>query len=213
MTRRFAYTTVLTALMTATMAAQDPTKTIPGSYKVQFENDQVRVVRVRYDAGARLPEHTHPAGTTVYVYLTDSDGVAFKHVGGSNSVVTRPPVKAGGIRIATGREEHHTVENSSSQPSDFLRIVVKTAGDGARNLRHRMAPADTRYENAQLRITRLKIGTGDEQAIVAKEPTLLIELPSGAERWIAAGQSQTVANPDARELNLVRIDFLSPPRR
>ena len=37
---------------------QDPTTSLPHAYKVQFENDYVRVVRVHYDAGAR-PEHTH----------------------------------------------------------------------------------------------------------------------------------------------------------
>lgn len=211
--RAFLGTAVLTATLAVGLAAQDPTKTIPASYKVQLENAYARMVRVHYDAGAKLPEHTHPAGTTVYVYLTDSEGVAFKHVGGSNSVVTRPPVKAGGIRVAMGREEHHTVENNSSQPSDFLRIVFKTADDGSRSLRHRMPPADDKYENKQMRITRLKIGTHEERSIVAKEPALLIELPSGEERWIDAGQSQTIANHDARDLNLIRIDFLTPPRK
>jgi len=91
---------------------QDPTTSLPDAYKVQFENDHVRVVRVHYDAGAKLPEHTHPGGTTVYVYLNDSEGVVFSHVGGSNRAVTRPAVKAGAIRIAAGPEEHHTAENS-----------------------------------------------------------------------------------------------------
>jgi hypothetical protein len=54
---------------------QDPTTSLPDAYKVQFENNYVRVVRVHYDAGAKLAEHTHPGGTTVYVYLNDSEGV------------------------------------------------------------------------------------------------------------------------------------------
>ena len=74
-------------------------------------------MRVHYDAGAKLPEHTHPGGTTVYVYLNDSEGVVFSHVGGSNRAVTRPAVKAGAIRIAAGPEEHHTAENTSSTAS------------------------------------------------------------------------------------------------
>ncbi len=44
------------------ISAQDPTKTLPESYTVQFDNDYVRVVRVHYDAGAKLPDHTHPGG-------------------------------------------------------------------------------------------------------------------------------------------------------
>ena len=84
------------------ISAQDPTKTLPESYRVQFDNDYVRVVRVRYDAGAKLPDHTHPAGTTVYVYLNDSEGVTFSHSGNNNRTVTRPPVKAGAVRSRVG---------------------------------------------------------------------------------------------------------------
>src|SRR5690349_3708540 len=73
-------------------AAQDPTETLPGSYQVELDNDIVRVVRVHYDAGAKLPDHTHPAGTTIYVYLNDSDGVVFSHSSGGSRAVTRPPV-------------------------------------------------------------------------------------------------------------------------
>ena len=98
----------------------------------------VKVVRVHYDAGAKLPEHTHPAGTTAYVYLNDSEGVIFSHVGGSNRSVTRPAVKAGAIRIAAGPEEHHTAENPASTPSDFLRIMFKTEDAGVKNLRQRV---------------------------------------------------------------------------
>src|SRR4030095_5033673 len=79
---------------------QDPTQSLPDSSKVQFENDYVRVVRVHYDAGAKLPEHTHPGGTTVYVYLNDSEGVVFSHIGGRNRAVTPPAVTAAGHRTA-----------------------------------------------------------------------------------------------------------------
>lgn len=36
-------------------SAQDAVKSLPQAYKVQFENPFVRVVRVHYDAGAKLP--------------------------------------------------------------------------------------------------------------------------------------------------------------
>src|SRR5688500_487229 len=116
-------------------SAQDPTKTLPDAYKVEFENDYVRVIRVHYDAGAKLPDHTHPAGTTVYVYLNDSEGVVFRHSGRSTRAVTRPAVKTGAVRIASGPDETHTAENPASTPSDFLRIVVKTAATGPRSVR------------------------------------------------------------------------------
>src|SRR5688572_4700259 len=136
------------------LSAQDPTKTLPESYTVQLDNAHVRVVRVHYAAGAKLPDHTHPAGTTVYVYLNDSDGVVFRHTGGSNRAVTRPAVKPGAVRISTGREEHHTVENPASTPSDFLRILLKTDAAGERVM-YRFQPNEESFDNKQLRITRL----------------------------------------------------------
>ena len=80
---------------------QDPTQSLPDAYKLELENDYVRVVRVHYDAGAKLPEHTHAAGTTIYVYLNDSDGVVFKHSGNNNRSVTRPAVSYTHLTLPT----------------------------------------------------------------------------------------------------------------
>ena len=118
------------------------------------------VVRVHYDAGAKLPDHTHPGGTTVYVYLNDSEGVTFSHSGNINRTVTRPPVKTGSVRVASGPEEHHTAENPASTPSDFLRIWFKTDNGGERNLRHRMPPTAQEFSNKQMRLTRLAVAVG-----------------------------------------------------
>jgi hypothetical protein len=197
--------------LAAAASAQDPTKTLPGSYQVQFENDYVRVVRVQYGAGAKLADHTHPAGTTAYVYLNDSDGVVFRHSGNNTRAVTRPPVTAGAIRISTGPEEHHTAENNSPTASDFLRIWIKTESPGSRSMR-RLPPTEKEFSNQQLRVTRIALEQHDEQTITAKEPALLIELPSGTERWIDAGKSETIANHDARTLEIVKFEFLTKPQ-
>lgn len=191
------------------LSAQDPTKTLPESYTVQLDNDYARVVRVHYDAGAKLPEHTHPAGTTVYVYLNDSDGVVFRHSGTSTRAVTRPAVKAGAVRVASGGEEHHTAENPASTPTDFLRIWFKTANGGERNLRRRLSPADATFENKQMRITRVAAAPGRPLLIEtsASQPALLIALPSGHATWIGAGQRMTVT--DSGEF--LRLDFLTAP--
>ena len=197
--------------MSASVVAQDPTTTLPGSYKVELDNDYVRLVRVHYDAGAKLPDHTHPGGTTVYVYLNDSEGVVFQHSSGSNRPVTRPAVKAGGIRISTGPEEHHAVENTSKVASDFLRIYLKTDAAGARSMR-RIPPTEKEFSNTQVRVTRMTLEQHDVENIDAKTPALLIEWPSGNDRWIDAGTSTTVENHDARAVNLIRIDFLTKPK-
>ena len=200
------------------VSAQDPTKTLPDSYQLQFENDHLRVVRVRYAAGAKLPEHTHPGGTTVYVYLNDSEGVVFRHSGRSNRAVTRPPVKAGSVRIATGPEEHHTAENPASTPSEFLRILLKTEASGQRAT-FRFARgdypanddvADEQFSNKQLRITRLLARRVAFEA-PANTPALVVSVPDGSVRWVAAGE-RFLADSSNSRTEFLRLDFLTAPR-
>ena len=51
----------------------DPLKVDPKDYKLEFENSQVRVVRVRMAAGRKVPLHEHLLNRVV-VYLTDQNG-------------------------------------------------------------------------------------------------------------------------------------------
>lgn len=200
------------------ISAQDPTTTLPGAYKLQLENDHVRVVRVHYDAGVKLAEHTHAAGTTVYVYLNDSDGVVFRHSGRSNRAVTRPAVRTGGVRVSTGGEEHHTAENPASTPSDFLRIWLKTDGAGERTMRRlerARHPAGTntveeQFANKQLRLVRVGLGAAAPYTFTPAEPALLIELPSGNTRWLDPGVPATITPNGFTEL--LRLDLLTSPR-
>lgn len=52
--------------------AQDPTKVDAKHYKVEFENDQVRVLRITYGPGEKSVMHEHP--DALAVFLTDSKG-------------------------------------------------------------------------------------------------------------------------------------------
>jgi hypothetical protein len=212
MISRLALAAGLTCGVVLPVSAQDPTKTLPESYHVQLDNDFVRVVRVHYDAGAKLPDHTHPPGTTVYVYLNDSEGVVFRHSGNNTRAVTRPAVKAGAMRIAAGPEEHHTAENPASTPSDFLRIWFKTDSGGERNLRRRLSPTDDTFENKQMRITRMTAEPGKVALIETPvgQPALLVTLATGDTRWFDAGQRVPLTvmhNPT----EFIRIDFLTQP--
>lgn len=219
MMSRFAWAAFVALASAVPVAAQDPTKSLPDSYQVQLENAYVKVVRVHYGAGATLPDHTHPAGTTVYVYLNDSEGVVFRHSGNNNRSVTRPPVRAGSVRVAAGPEEHHTAENPASTPSDFLRIWFKTDSGGERNLRRRITPGaylagesvtDEQFVNKQMRITRLVVAPGGSMNLDAKEPALLIDLPSGNTRWLEAGARTSIQyRGDVTDLLLVA--FLTAP--
>ncbi|MFZ1292104.1 MAG: hypothetical protein WAR79_18565 [Melioribacteraceae bacterium] len=50
--------------------AQDAVKADPKHYKVEFENDQVRILRITYGPGEKSVMHEHP--NAVVVYLTDA---------------------------------------------------------------------------------------------------------------------------------------------
>jgi hypothetical protein len=204
----------------AAAAAQDPTQSLPDAYSVQLENDFVKVIRVHYAAGAKLPEHTHQGGTTAYVYLNDSEGVVFQHHGNNNRAVTRPAVKTGGMRIAAGQEEHHSAENPASTPSDFLRIVFKTDDGGVSNLRQRLAPSDAEFANKQMRISRLRIEPGQKTLIEAKNsPALRIAIRQGIKewtppppdlvRWLDKGTTEEFEVTGDFAVDIIRIDFLT----
>src|SRR5919201_1094271 len=94
------FTLIVVFCFSAILAlAQDPLKTLPQNYKLEFENDWVKVVRVHYGAKEKIPEHDHTETGAAYVYLNDSGPVIFKHIGLSYGAITRPETRAGSFRI------------------------------------------------------------------------------------------------------------------
>ncbi len=151
-----------------------------GVYHTQFENDWVRVVRVRYPANSKLPLHGHPPTVTAYVYLSESSPVRFTHHGSRTHVVTRQPTTPGGFRVSRGGDETHSAENLGAIASDFLRVEFKTHSAGAaapfdRDTRPLGAVAKTttevRFTNAQMRITRVAIPAGQTAEVATTATT------------------------------------------
>lgn len=241
--RPFTSTLVLTAgvaLCLATIGGRTPAvaQDASGVYRTQFENDWVRLVRVRYPANTKVPLHGHPSTVTTYVYLSDSSPVRFTHQGTRTHVVTRQPTTPGGFRVSRGGDESHTAENLGPIASDYLRVEFKTdpAGDespyfrDARPLRAGAATAaDVRFTNAQMRVTRIAVPAGQhvEIATTASAPAVVIALgdttmtadgaslamATGQERWVAPSRRERLANAGSGAVELLRIDFLTPPRR
>ena len=48
-------------------SAQDAAKVDPKHYKVELENDQVRVLRISYGPGEKSVMHSHPANVAVFL--------------------------------------------------------------------------------------------------------------------------------------------------
>jgi hypothetical protein len=165
-------------------AGQDPTKQLPKSFHLEFENEWVRVVRVHYDAKANLPEHEHPEGATVYLYLNASDGVVFQHDDGS-APVPRPPVLPGAIRSYVAPLEHHSVTNNADAPSDFIRILLKTeVPTRIARPNTRMSPSVMAYDHAMLHIQRINVEPRTKARVEAKNyPVFRIALIPDKTEW------------------------------
>ncbi len=83
----------------------DPVRTDPEHYKAEFENDQVRVLRVHYGPHEKGALHEHKLNRVV-CYVTD-----------------HPNLKAGSVRIAGPAT--HTEENAMDQPVERVAIELK----------------------------------------------------------------------------------------
>jgi len=99
-------------------ARQDPVHVDAKHYTVEFENDQVRVVRVRYGPHEKSVMHGHPA--LVGVMLTDSQ-IRFTYPDGTSEDITG---KAGQVLQFPAIE--HLPENLSSQ--QFEAVIVELKG-------------------------------------------------------------------------------------
>ena len=89
----------------APVSTLDPTVVDTRHYKIDFENDQVRVLRVHYDARDTGAQHEHILNRVV-VYLND-----------------QPGAKADDVRMSGAAL--HTEQNASDQPADRIAIEIK----------------------------------------------------------------------------------------
>ena len=224
-------------LSASVLDAQDATKTAPRNYRIQFENDYVRLVRVFYGPNEKVPVHEHPASNTAYIYLNASGPVQFRHVKGASHVATRVPTVPGSFRVSRGGDETHEVINTTAAPSDFMRVEFKTDPAGGSSMFREPRQsypasenvADVRFTNRQMRITRLVVAPGKtlDVSIAAGAPALVVALNDGPlagfsgdaavvvgqERWLDAGAQMRLVNKDTAPAGLLRIDFLTAPRK
>ena len=99
------------------MAQQDAVKVDPKHYKVEFENEQVRVLRISYGAGEKSEMHSHPA--SIGVFLTDV-----------RSRFTYPDGKTEEISVQAGEAVWfpaitHLPQNLANKPLELIFIELK----------------------------------------------------------------------------------------
>jgi quercetin dioxygenase-like cupin family protein len=96
----------------------DPVKVDPKHYKVEFENDRVRVLRITYGPREKSIMHGHPA--TVAVFLT-----------GNRAKFTFPDGKTEDRSWKAGQAmfipaEEHLPENLTNKPIKLVLVELKT---------------------------------------------------------------------------------------
>ncbi len=101
-----------------TWAGADPLKVDPDHYKLEFENERVRVLRISYEPGEKSVMHRHPAGLAVF--LTEQK-VKFAAPDGTEQETANEPGKTGWHEA-----EQHLPENIGDQPKELILVEMKS---------------------------------------------------------------------------------------
>jgi mannose-6-phosphate isomerase-like protein (cupin superfamily) len=104
-----------------TTLAQDAAEVDPEHYKVEFENDQVRVLRITYGPGEKSVMHYHPE--SMVVFLTDGNG-KFTFPDGT----TEDSKFEAGLFLWMP-EVTHQPENTGKEPFELIQIEMKKIDD------------------------------------------------------------------------------------
>ena len=96
---------------------KDAVKLDPKHYKVEFENDKVRVLRIRYGPGEKSVMHSHP--NAVAVFLADARA-KFTYPDGK-----KEDIKMKAEQVAWFPPVEHLPENTSDKPIHLIFVELK----------------------------------------------------------------------------------------
>lgn len=113
----FFLTTIVSFLFAQSTQAQDAVKADPKHYKVVFENDTVRVLRITYGPREKSVMHEHP--NSVFVLLTD-ESLRFTTPDGKTVEITGKTGDAG-----WGPAGKHLPENLMDKSFEAILIELK----------------------------------------------------------------------------------------
>jgi quercetin dioxygenase-like cupin family protein len=157
--RKFLFLTFF-AIAAPMALAQDPVSVDAKHYKVMFENDQVRVLRIHYNPKEKSVMHEHPASVVVFLNtskakFTMPDGTTTTDGGG----------KAGSVRFAEAGK--HLPEDIGATPIEG--VLVELKGKSGMSSAVALDPVKidpTRHkvevENDRVRVLRIKLKAHDK---------------------------------------------------
>ncbi len=101
----------------AVTIAEDAVEADPEHYTVEFENDKVRIIRIKYGPGEKSVMHTH--GPHVSIMLTESTWRMTLPDGSINEETTEI-----GAAVWTDADEH-LPENLGDEPGEVILVELK----------------------------------------------------------------------------------------
>ena len=94
----------------------------PEHYRLEFENEYVRVIRCRIPGRDKVKMHNHPFGSVV-IFMTDQN----LHQTLENGTTEEAHNKAGHVLWGNGSQARHMGENITDQLYEYLRVDIKAA--------------------------------------------------------------------------------------
>ena len=199
-------------LFTSGVFAQDAAKVDSAHYKVEFENDQVRVLRIAYGAGEKSVMHAHPEG--VAIFLTDVQG-QFTFPDGKSEAIT---AKAGQVVWMPALQ--HLPENTGDA-FELIQVELKGSAEGKKEAAAGKAAGaldavkldpkhyKVEFENDRVRVLRIAYGAGEKSvmhghaagvAVFLNDVQGTFTFPDGKSEAITAKAGQVVWTPALQHL-------------
>ena len=94
----------------------------PEHYRLEFENEFVRVIRCRIPARDKVKMHNHPLGSVI-IFMTDQN----LHQTLESGKTEEAHNKAGHVLWANGSQLQHMGENVTDKMYEYLRVDIKAA--------------------------------------------------------------------------------------
>ncbi len=185
----------------------DPAVTDPDLYTNEFENERVRILRIKYGPGEEATMHSHPK--SVAVFLTAADGMMTLPDGSS----VKFSVPAG---VASYNEAGaHQPKNTSDAAWELVEVELKprqgeqAAPDGPDPTRVDADHYKTEFENDEVRIVRIRYGAGEEStmhyhpdsvAVFITDHLVQMTMPDGTTTEIPADAGDAMFIPGGQHL-------------
>lgn len=182
----------------------DPTVVDPGRYAVEFENDRVRILRIKYGAGEEGTRHFHPDHAAVF--LTDFHGQMINPDGSTQEVSLQA-----GEHIVVPAGEHQG--KNLGGDLEAVAIEIKSGASGA-TIEPDAVVVDpdhytAEFEDDKVRILRIAYGPGEESAmhfhpdsvaVFLTDHLVQMTMPDGSTSEVSASAGDTLFLPAGQHL-------------